>query len=669
MNTRRDLSTITRAYSVVEVKSIDDDSRTIEGIASTPNTDRMGDVIDPDGAAFNLPIPLLWQHDRNEPVGEVYEAKVTRKGIAFKARLAKLAEPASLRDELDRAWARVKAKLVRGVSIGFRPTKPPEPIPGTYGLKFAAWEWLELSLVTIPANADATISVIRSFAERPAASGGPVYLKQSTRAGVSAATAPEEGTNMNLAEQISSFEAKRAAFVARMEAIMSKAAEEGRTLDQAEEEEYDGIETEVATVDKHLVRLRATEKLLVTKAAPVRKVTTQEGAANARAGVVTNDEGVPHRIVQVDKQLPPGIGFARFVMCMAQARGDGDKALRIARKRYSDHGALHLYIEKAAVDAATTTDATWASPLVETPNFAGDFIEYMRPATILGKFGTNGVPALRPVPFNVSIAGMTSGGSAYWVGEGKPKPLTRGDFERQSLGWAKVANIAVLTDELVRFSTPSAEALVRDMLRDAIAERLDIDFVDPAKAAVANVSPASVTNGVTPIVATGTDADAMRADVNSLFAAYDAADVTVDSGVWIMGRRTARAIASLRGPLGEKEFDGMSPNGGTFEGYPVIVSGYIDRLSDTSGNLLVFVNASDIWLADDGQVAIDASREASLQMDDAPTNASEPVAATAVVSMFQTNSIAIRAERYINWAKRRANAVQVLSGVNYGAAA
>ncbi|EOU6806997.1 hypothetical protein ACN6XO_004898, partial [Escherichia coli] len=36
---------------------------------------------------------------------------------------------------------------------------------------------------------------------------------------------------------------------------------------------------------------------------------------------------------------------------------------------------------------------------------------------------------------------------------------------------------------------------------------------------------------------------------------------------------------------------------------------------------------------------------------------------------FQTNSVAIRAERWINWRRRRTAAVAVISGVNYGTAA
>jgi hypothetical protein len=68
-------------------------------------------------------------------------------------------------------------------------------------------------------------------------------------------------------------------------------------------------------------------------------------------------------------------------------------------------------------------------------------------------------------------------------------------------------------------------------------------------------------------------------------------------------------------------------------------------------------------LADDGQTVIDASTEASVQMDSAPD--SPPSAATNMVSLWQMNLIGLRAERWINWLKRRATAVAYLQGAKY----
>jgi hypothetical protein len=84
------------------------------------------------------------------------------------------------------------------------------------------------------------------------------------------------------------------------------------------------------------------------------------------------------------------------------------------------------------------------------------------------------------------------------------------------------------------------------------------------------------------------------------------------------------------------------------------------------GNLIVLVNQKEILFADDGQVTIDASREASLEMLDNPTNQSVPsVTPTTQVSMFQTSSVAIKATRFINWKKRRDFAVAYIKDAAY----
>ena len=91
----------------------------VEGIASTPRVDRIGDIVEPMGAKFSVPMPLLWQHRSDSPVGHVEFAKPTKEGIPFKARIAKIDEPGELKNFLDKAWQSVKAKLVGAVSIGF----------------------------------------------------------------------------------------------------------------------------------------------------------------------------------------------------------------------------------------------------------------------------------------------------------------------------------------------------------------------------------------------------------------------------------------------------------------------------------------------------------------------------------------------------------------------
>jgi uncharacterized protein len=179
-----------RAYSLLTVRSADDAARVIEGIASTPAPDRYGDIVEPLGAKFKTPMPLLWQHDARAPVGQVEFAKATKDGIPFRASIANIDEPGTLKNRLDEAWQSVKAQLVRAVSIGFRAIEYSFMDDG--GIHYREWEWLELSLVTIPANSEATIQTIKSIDTSTRAAlgiggGHVVRLSQPARARASKA--------------------------------------------------------------------------------------------------------------------------------------------------------------------------------------------------------------------------------------------------------------------------------------------------------------------------------------------------------------------------------------------------------------------------------------------------------------------------------------------------
>lgn len=151
-----------RAYVTLEIKAAEDGGKRIfTGIASTASTDRTGDIVEPKGALYKLPIPLLWQHNSRDPIGWITSAKVTDKGIEVQGEVADIEEEGTLKTRLTEAWQMLKCGLVRGLSIGFNAIESAR-IEGTYGYRFIKWEWLELSAVTIPANQDASITAIKS---------------------------------------------------------------------------------------------------------------------------------------------------------------------------------------------------------------------------------------------------------------------------------------------------------------------------------------------------------------------------------------------------------------------------------------------------------------------------------------------------------------------------
>lgn len=647
-----------RAYSVLEIRAVKDDERVIEGIASTPTPDRMDDVVEPMGAEYSTPMPLLWQHFHDQPVGEVEFARPTKAGIPFRARLIHpdQVESETLKERLRLAWDSVKQKLVRAVSIGFRPIE--HSILETGGWRFLRWEWLELSLVTIPANAEATITAIKSFDREALARHGQQRDASETRtvrssaaqvSGERTSTRKQGGVPMpkTIAEQISAFDSTRQTKAARMAEIMAAAAESGETLDQEQADEYDRLKGEVKSVDDHLARLREMETMNVSRAVAVQGQNQDQGG-QARGGVSVQVRG---------DNIPKGIRMTRMALAKAWAVKNNAPAYQFA-KQWTDTPEVERVL-RAAVDPMTSTHATAAGPLVEETNMASEFVDVLRPLTIIGR-----IPGLRRVPFNIKIPRGVTDPSVGWVGEASSKPVSAMAFDNITLLYHKVAGIVPMTEELWRFSNPDVEMLIRDALASQIAYRTDRDFLDPTKAEETGVSPASIIYGVNPIASTGTTADALRDDLGSLLAAYAAANMSFSGIVLVMTAQQAVKISLMRNTLGQREFDGLGVNGGTLEGIPVITSENIvgQGGSPTDGTPIIAINAPEILIAEGG-VEVDASREASIQMNTAPD--SPETTSTVLVSAFQRNLILIKAEEFITWKARRTGAAQWISYAKY----
>lgn len=649
-----------RAWSTFELKSMEDEpnktgKRRFSGVATTPTVDRAGDIVEPLGADFQLPIPFLWQHNSADPVGWITSARVTAKGIEIEGEVASVPEPASLKDRLDTAWAMLKAKLVRGLSIGFQPLESSR-IEGTYSYRYLKWSWLELSAVTIPMNAEASISSIKA-ADRVvlrSASGavgrdGVVHLKSvpgdSGRA--TANSVATKGPEMKISEQLAAFETRRKGITTRMEELMAKSGEEGRTLDPTETEEYDGLAADLKSVDDHVVRLKAHEQAMLKAATPVAPDAGRPGSAYDMGN---------RSPISVQRNIPKGTAWTRYCMALAVSKGNIVQAERIASQTFKDTPEVATVL-RAAADAGTTSDATWAGPLVQYQDMVSEFIDLLRNSTVLGRMNS-----VRRVPFNTRIPRKTAGSTGSFVGEGAPTPVREMAFDNITHPWAKASAIIVVSAELARLSNPAAEALCRQDLIDGISEFLDKRLVDPVYAGVSGTSPASLTNGVTPRQASGATLAAIDDDVKYLMQVYAAANLGLSTGVWVMSPSLAITLSMLRTNQDTPAFPGMGVNGGTFYGLPAVTSNSVAPSGSPGDQHLILVNQNEVLLSDDGQMMVEASAEASLQMNDAPSGG-----ATSLVSLWQNGLLGLKVDRWIYWSKRRSQAVQFIDAAQrYG---
>lgn len=654
-----------RAYSVLNVKGMEQkpDGLTISGIASTPVTDRQGDIVEPMGAKFKTPMPLLWQHHADKPVGLVNFAKPTKEGIPFTAHLPHVKEPGLLQDRVNEAIHSIQYRLVGAVSIGFKAIKGAvESIKG--GSHFKEWEWLELSLVTIPANQEATIHTIKSLDQQQrAASGASVTVRSGSESrnanwdsssvrtyeispgatGKTLSTFSHKGTGMqtSIGEQIAIHEAEAQFKVKQMDDLLG----DGNVLNDDEDKQYKDLAEEVKNRGRQIENLRLREKLLLT-ATPV-------SGDPEKASQERQEAGRPSNVIFSKSNKPKGTGFTRLCMAVMAGKGSESDTEKYIQRYFRDTPEVMLSY-KAAIAAGTTTDANWAAPLVNYTDLVNEFIDLLRPATILGR-----MTQLNRIPFNVRIGKVATGVTGGWVGQGLAKPASAMDLDTVTFAFFKMACIVVLTQELVRFSQPQAEAVVRRELIKAIAQLEDVSFIDPSIAGTANVQPASITNGLTPIGNPGTTVATIKAALTTAISNAAAADLDLTTGVWVMHSRSAVYLSTVSTTQDILGFPGMGLTGGTLLGFPVIASNNVP--ADTGASrFIAFIVQDDIFLADDGTTRIDASDQASIQMDSAPS-----AGAQSLVSLWQNNMVGLRAERFANWARRHNAAVQLIEDVSF----
>jgi len=144
----------------IETKVAANDSGEIEGIAwPFGRPDRVGDeIVKGAFADAKLPLPMLFGHDGNDPVGAWTTAAETDEGLLLKGNLL-VGDVARARE----VAALVKAGAVRGISIGFV-TRKAAPRKGG-GRTIKELELLEASLVAIPMHPGARITSAKSAVE------------------------------------------------------------------------------------------------------------------------------------------------------------------------------------------------------------------------------------------------------------------------------------------------------------------------------------------------------------------------------------------------------------------------------------------------------------------------------------------------------------------------
>ena len=627
----------------VTVRAFEDSSgaRILEGIATTPSVDRMGDVVMPDGAVFQLPIPLLWQHNPAQPIGNVTAAIVTPEGIKVRAEIA----PAGTINAIDMHWQELKAGLVRFLSVGFRELRSKA---GKTGRVFTSWEWLELSAVTIPANGDTAITSVRAYAvptrdapPRPVCAGHVAQAPVRIVGASAAPTATKTGAApMKLSEKIA---ARKAAIVEMKDRLAAITSDDDDTdIDEQRQAEVEELSVQIADETKQLETLERAERSLAT-----------------RANLPTVPVAQTPRVVSIVTPRAPVKGDLIFKALTAafyahnEKRGYDD----VLRSYYPGHNELEVFVKATAAPADTVTPG-WAAELVQTT--VADFMDSLQGLSMYAALASKGirfsfgragkviVPARATT--NLELAGD-------WIGEGAPIPVKQGSIAGATLLPHKLAVISTFTRELAMHSTPQIETLIRSMIMEDTAEALDKFLVDNVAASA--IRPAGIRNGVTSTPSSGITA----ANINTDLKALQNPIFTAGGGrrlVYLMHPIRVNALGMIQSASGTYVYRDELGRGSLL-GAEVIAS------TNIPSDIVILVDAADFASAAGDVPAFDVSDVATLHMSDPAspigTAGTPAVVAAPVRSLWQTASIGVRMIQDLSWAMRRPGMVSALSGV------
>jgi hypothetical protein len=466
---------------------------------------------------------------------------------------------------------------------------------------------------------------------------------------------------------------RRGALAIRLAALVGLIETEARTLTDAEVSESETLEAEDASLaksqnalEKQAARVAAQAALAAQPARPRGTPATPSQPAAAAPAVLTKTTQQ-----QRNGDRFQGESWARMRMAQitaALAVKEGHEPLNVprllaqlypGRPELSQIAAHHMSRRFAAgVEGGSTITGESGAELLKTDaTFTGDFIEFLYSQTLFDQLG------LRDIGADVTIKGMDGAFGGGFIGQTKPIKVSVGSFSSVTLRELKAAGLCYLSKELIRRSAPEALMLFRDGITEAISQAVDTLFFS-ATSAAADVSPAGILVGVSGAASVGGRIQDLYADLQYLtdifVTAKQRGDLTLVSNK-IIGNQIAHLISPLDA---QPVFKGqVTKDGGNVNGL-----NYKTGDNVTAGNLLL-IKGSDIYKIADGGVEVSLSTDATIEADTAPTGEGQGPTAQSVsmVSMFQTEMVAIKAVRNINWGLRRAAAIVVArkTGVKY----
>lgn len=412
-------------------------------------------------------------------------------------------------------------------------------------------------------------------------------------------------------------------YSATIKSICDTAEREKRSFTAAEDQDIQRLKHKIDAVDATLAAVERQRELESFTFAGVGQPLVPAGAPVRRA---------------LDSNA--GLGVARLAIALAAGKGSRHDALSYAEKRFGNDSSVMKALEASSM-------ASGGALVPE--EFARSFIEFLRPSSVVRRIGAQSIPLNAG---NLTIPKLTVGGTAGYFAENGRVPYTEQQFSQLRMSARKLGALVGLSNDLLRYSSPSADSIVRADLAAAVGEAEDRAFLygDSSEG-----QPRGIRNWADPGAVESANVTVnlanVRVDLGKLRRAAMESHIP-GTWVWLMSPRTLVFLQDLAHSDGQLAFPELST--GMLRGFRVEVSSHIPNDISTDESEVFLVNPAQILIGD-GDLSLDTSGEATYYDGDGNPQ-----------SAFGLDQTAVRVIMRHDLVVRHAAAIQVLDSVRWG---
>ena len=253
--------------------------------------------------------------------------------------------------------------------------------------------------------------------------------------------------------------AKRASTVDALKALSEKVS-----FDKAKDQpEFDRLMAEIGKTDDAIKREKEVQAIAAEKAIPVdgQDAGRHTVFAQAKSDVYTNKEAADARGLQTHKGLTVG-GICRM---LGAARGSVRDALDISGKLYGD---------QHPVTKALVAGVGGSGGYIIPPEYINEIIELLRAKAVVRKSNPRTMPMPRGT---MTLPAQTAAATATYSGEATKIAVSQQKVGQIIASYKKLTALVPISNDLMRYADPAADAFVRDDLVKVVALREDLAFI------------------------------------------------------------------------------------------------------------------------------------------------------------------------------------------------